>query len=84
VARCIPRAIICQIFVRAKKCRCGLAKFKEAMERLAERSQEMADLETKWQSVFQHMENLARNKSSVVPKLLLHGAYLIPQNRRVG
>jgi energy-coupling factor transporter ATP-binding protein EcfA2 len=37
-------------------------KFKEAMERLAERSQEMADLETKRQSVFQHMENLARNK----------------------
>ena len=37
-------------------------KFKEAMERLAESSREMADLETKRQSVFQHMEDLARNK----------------------
>jgi chromosome segregation ATPase len=37
-------------------------KFKEAMERLAESSREMADLEAKRQSVFQHMEDLARNK----------------------
>ena len=32
------------------------------MDRLAESSREMADLETKRQSVFQHMEDLARSK----------------------
>ncbi|MET4072497.1 uncharacterized protein YhaN/Sec-independent protein translocase protein TatA [Bradyrhizobium sp. S3.2.6] len=37
-------------------------KFKDAMDRLAESKQETADLEAKRQSVFQLMEDLARNK----------------------
>jgi chromosome segregation ATPase len=46
-------------------------KFKEAMDRLAESTREIADLEIKRQSVFQHMEDLARNKGEL--KLEMNG-----------